>query len=70
MKYDYNTLELAKKVRARAAETIKNESQVIQNDERKVSEATDVINLCNIVIGSQESQRSSGGYESVGICER
>lgn len=70
MKYDYNTLELAKKVRARAAEVIHNESQVIQNDERKVREATDIISLCNIIISSQEANRSSGGYESLGICER
>lgn len=70
MKYDYNTLGLAKKVRARAAETIRNESQVIQNDERKVSDATDVINLCNAIISSQEANRNLGGYESVGICER
>lgn len=59
MKYDYNTLELAKKVRARAAEIVHNESQVIQNDERKVREATDVIELCNVVIEKEEAKRSS-----------
>lgn len=70
MAYDYDTYELAKKVRARAAEVIQNESRVIQNDERKVDDATDIINLCNKIISKQETKRVSGGYEGMGICER
>lgn len=58
MKYDYDTYELAKKVRARAATVIKTESEVIQTDERKVNEATDVVNLCNIIITGYDSSRS------------
>lgn len=70
MKYDYETIELAKKVRARAAATIQNESSVVQNDEYKVKDATDIINLCNLVIATSETKEVIGGYEGIGICER
>lgn len=63
MAHTYDTMELAKKVRARAAEVIQNESLVIQNDERRVQEATDVINLCNIVLKGQVAAQSNSQWD-------
>ena len=63
MAHTYDTMELAKKVRARAAEVIQNESLVIQNDERRVQEATDVINLCNIVLKGQVAALSNSQWD-------
>lgn len=50
MRSNYDVCELAKKVRATAAATIQNESLVVQNNERRVREATDIINLCNMIL--------------------
>ena len=63
MAHTYDTMELAKKVRARAAEVIQNESLVIQNDERRVQVATDVINLCNIVLKGQVAAQSNSQWD-------
>lgn len=49
--YDYHDVcELAKKVRAAAASVIQNESLVIQSNERRVRESTDIIDLCNMIL--------------------
>lgn len=49
--YDYHDVcELAKKVRAVAASVIQNESLVIQSNERRVRESTDIIDLCNMIL--------------------
>ena len=56
---DYGMSELAKRIRAQAALTIANESQVVQNNERKVQESMDIILLCNRVIDEYEIVRTS-----------
>ncbi len=63
MKYDYDTYELAKKVRGQAAATIHNESIVIQNDEQKVEEALNIIKLCNTIIKVQEASRTGSASD-------
>lgn len=55
---DYKIYDLAKKVRAKAAAVIKNESEVVQNNERRVEEAMEIINLCNMIIASFDSKKS------------
>lgn len=61
MRMNYEVCELAKKVRAVAAATIQNESMVVQNNERRVREATDIINLCNIIL--QDAPQSQAGSQ-------
>lgn len=59
MKIDYKIYDQAKKVRATAAAVIKNESEVVQNNERRVQEAMEIVNLCNMIISEFDNQNSS-----------
>lgn len=59
----YSICELAKKVRSVAAKVIANESEVIQNNERRVAEATDVINLCNAILSGQPSVQPGSQWD-------
>jgi hypothetical protein len=56
---DYKIYDLAKKVRATAASTIKAESEVIQTNESRVREAMEVINLCNAIIAEFDGSNKS-----------
>jgi len=63
MRSNYDVCELAKKVRAAAASTIQNESLVVQNNERRVREATDIINLCNMILQEEPSAQIGSQWD-------
>lgn len=63
MRSNYDVCELAKKVRATAAATIQNESLVVQNNERRVREATDIINLCNMILQDTPSTQIGSQWD-------
>lgn len=63
MNYGYDICEMAKKVRASAAQTIANESLVVQNNERKVKEATDIITLCNMILDTTSPVQPGSAWD-------
>ncbi len=66
MKYNYDILSLAEKVRKAAACEIASETSVIQPDERRIEKAMDIVKLCTHIINDMTNSRRSGNSYSDG----